>query len=88
SPIAITLNIIPNSDDDVNLAILLEANRLARGKTSAKDKITINVAYPDGKVTTLSSGTLMSGPVTPSLASAGRLKTNAYVFNFENASKT
>jgi hypothetical protein len=88
SPVAITLNIIPGSDDDTNLAILLEANRLARGKTSSRDVITISVAYPNGKVTTLSKGKLMSGPVSPSLASAGRLKTNAYVFNFESVSKT
>ena len=88
SPLAITLNIIPGSDDDTNLSILLEANRLARGKTSAGDVITISVAYPSGKVTTLSSGKLKSGPVSPSLASAGRLKTNAYVFDFESVSKT
>jgi hypothetical protein len=88
TPIAITLNVIPNSDDDVNLSILHEANRNARGKVVAKDDITINVAYPDGTVVTLSSGVLMSGPVAPSLASAGRLKTNAYVFNFESVSKT
>lgn len=86
TPLPLTLNFIPDSEDDVNLAILLEANRAARGKTSAKDKITISVAYPSGKLVTLSGGVIVSGVPSSSLAGSGRLKTKPYTFNFENKS--
>src|ERR1700753_3783497 len=46
NPINITVGVIPNSDDDKNLGILLEANRVGRGKISAQDVVTITAIYP------------------------------------------
>jgi len=84
NPIMITLNVVPGSEDDQNLAILLEANRVGRGKTSARDEVTIVSVYPNQGTLTLTSGIITDGPPGKSIASAGRFKTNAYQFSFEN----
>lgn len=84
--IDVTLNVVPGSDDDRNLAILAEANRVGAGKISAQDVITLTVIYPGGSQTTVTGGKIMSAPVSSSVASAGRLKSKAYMFSFENRS--
>lgn len=82
--IPITINVIPNSDDDRNLAVLLEANRVGKGKTPAGDIITIVGIYPDGRSITLPMGKITAGMPGNSIASAGRMKSKAYEFKFEN----
>lgn len=84
NPIAITINVVPNSEDDKNLAILLEANRAGKGKKLANDVITMTAVYPDGKTTTLTAGAITDGMPGNSVASAGRLKSKPYIFAFEN----
>ena len=84
NPIPITLNLIPNSDDDRNMTILAERNRPSRGRSSARDEIQMIIVYPDGIPVTYTGGRMISAPAGRSIASAGRLKTNAYVFNFES----
>lgn len=84
NPIPMITNVIPGSDDDVNLGILAESNRVGRGKVSSKDKITANIVYPDGRIITLTDGKLTNAPTTDSVASAGRKKSKTYTFAFEN----
>ena len=79
-----TLNMIPNSEDDRNLALLLEANRVGKGKRSARDIITMVISYPDGSNTTLNKGIITDGIPAKGVASVGRLKTRPYAFAFEN----
>lgn len=85
-PLPLNISLIPNSDDDNNMQILAERNRPGRGKTPARDSITLIVVYPDGQTKTFTNGTLTSSPSTLSIASSGRQKTNTYSFMFENAS--
>jgi len=87
NPIKPTINIIPASDDDRNLAVLLEANRTGKGKFGARDTITMTATYPDGRTITLSQGVITDGMPGQSVASAGRLKSKAYVFAFEGMSR-
>lgn len=82
--IPLTLNVIPDSDDDRNLAILYEANRVAKDKRSASDIIDIAVQYPDGRVVTFSPGIIKTGTPSTGVSSAGRRKTKSYSFVFEN----
>jgi hypothetical protein len=82
------LNVIPGSEDDRNLAVLFNANRVGKGKTPSRDVITATVMYPDGKQRTLSAGKMTDGMVGNSVASSGRMKTKAYTFAFENDSGT
>jgi len=84
NPIPMIVNIIPGSNDDINLSILAEANRVGRGKISAKDKIIANILYPNGKITILTDGKITNAPATDSVASAGRKKSKTYTFAFEN----
>ncbi len=84
NPVPLNLNVIPNGDDDRNLQRLFEENRVGRGKTSAKDIITVTVSYPDGKRVNLTAGKLTNGMAFNSVASAGRLKSKPYSFMFEN----
>lgn len=83
NPIPLTLNVIPNSEDDDNLTILFEANRAAKGKKPVQDIITMTAIYPDGRQTTLNNGAITNGTPAKSVASAGRLVTRAYAFVFE-----
>jgi hypothetical protein len=85
NPIKATINIVADSDDDQFLDILLTANRVAKGKNSARDIITLTANYPSGKIITLTNGTLTTGIPGISVASAGRFKTKPYAFAFENA---
>lgn len=88
NPILATLNLIPNSEDDRNMAVLLEANRVGRGKFSARDVITLTGIYPDGRSVTLSNGAITDGMPGQSIASAGRLKSKSYAFAFEGLSRS
>ena len=47
------LSLIPNTPGEIAMAFLLEANRVAKGKRSARDVITIVVNYPNGTKKTL-----------------------------------
>jgi hypothetical protein len=78
------INIIPKSDDDRNLSVLAEANRVGKGKASVRDVITMVVIYPDGSSVTQTPGAIISAPPSPSVSSAGRIKTRMYGFGFEN----
>lgn len=88
NPLLTTINIIPASEDDRNLAVLLEANRVARGKTGARDVITMTAVYPDGSTLTWSNGAITDGTPGKALASSGRIKTKPYSFAFENLARS
>lgn len=88
NPLNVTINVIPGSDDDRNLSVLLEANRVARGKRGSRDVITLTAIYPDETTQTWSSGRITDGTPGKALASSGRIKTKAYAFTFENLART
>lgn len=84
APILVTLNLIASSEDAINLDALAEANRVGKGKTRAGDVITMTAVYPDGRTLTLNGGAITDAMPGDSVASAGRLKSKAYIFAFEN----
>lgn len=88
NPLPLVLNVIPNSEDDKNLQVVLEANRVGRGKRSARDTITITAVYPDGSVGTWAEGVITTGRVGNSIASAGRLQSKPYTFSFERYTRS
>lgn len=88
TPTSITLSIVPNSEDDTNLSVLLDANRVGRGKRGARDVITMTGIYPDGSSITLTEGAITDGSPGNSVASAGRLKSKSYQFAFENVTRS
>lgn len=86
NPIIANIAVIPNSLEDDLLQILLQANRIGRGKVGANDIITLAVTYPGTPPTiiTLLEGAMTDGMPFNSGASAGRLKSKTYSFAFEN----
>lgn len=88
NPIALTLNVVPNSEDDKNLAVLFEANRVGKGKQGARDVVSITAIYPDGKTASFTQGVITDGMPANSAQSSGRLKSKNYAFAFENVNRT
>lgn len=88
TPIPITLNVIPGSDADNNLSVIFEANRPGKNKRHAGDIITMVASYPDGSTLMLSEGKMTNGVPGNSPASAGRIKSKAFSFAFQNLSRT
>jgi len=86
NPIKTTVNVVPDSEDDRNLAVLANANRVGRGKNSSRDVITLVGVYPSGRTVTLSAGKITDGAPGNSVSSAGRMKSKAYAFAFEGLS--
>lgn len=80
-----TLNVIPNSNSDINLSILYNANRRTKDHKPADDVITITATYPDGTTKTLKNGKILSGVPVLSAAQNGRFKTRPYNFVFADA---
>lgn len=78
------LSLIPNTPGEIAMNYLLEANRVAKGKRSARDVITIIAKYADGTKKTLKNGKIVSGPPSLGVTSGGRIKTPTYGFVFEN----
>lgn len=83
-----TVSFIPNSEDDLNMAVLLENNKVGQGKTSVNDIITVTAVLPDGSTATYINGKLTDGMTGNSIASTGRLKTKVYGFKFEKVKTT
>jgi hypothetical protein len=88
TPVPFAVAVVPGSEDDRNMQVLYDANRVGKGKQSAADRITITAIYPDGRTVTLSQGCITDGPAGLGVASAGRLKTATYQFAFENVART
>ncbi len=84
----LTLSVIPNSLDDVNLAILASNNSASQGTTNAQDVITVSVVYPDGSIITFANGFITDAPFGSSISSSGRLKTKTYSFTFQSVTGT
>lgn len=85
--IEIVTNVIPQSPDDLNLTALMDANRVAKGKSSARDKINIVFCYPNGMKVTCSEGKLVVAPAVQSGSAAGRAKSKRYAFKFGQVSR-
>ena len=88
NPIGVTLNVVPNSEDDKNLGVLFEANRVGKGKQGARDVISITAVYPDGKTASFTQGVITDGQPANSAQSSSRMKSKAYTFAFENVNRT
>ena len=88
NPIPLTINVVPNSEDDKNLGVLFEANRVGKGKQGARDVISITAVYPDGRTASFTQGVITDGQPANSAQSSGRMKSKAYAFAFENVNRS
>lgn len=82
--IKISISVIANSSDDVNLKLLLSANKSSSSLIPLPDITTMVITYPDGGRVVLSNGTILKGTFADAIAPAGRRKSNTYTFVFGN----
>ena len=88
TPQTVTIKVLAGSEEDENLAILLESNTARRGQRHAGDIITMVASYGDGSITTARNGKITNGSRGSSVASAGRHKSKAYTFVFQDFDRT
>lgn len=84
TPIEIAIALVPSADDDANMLILAENNRVGKGKRNLRDKVSLTAIYKDGRRLILQEGFISNAPAGLSVASAGRYKSNTYKIVFEN----
>ena len=84
TPQTVTINVLAGSEEDQNLAILLDANTAKRGRRAAGDNITMVASYGNGSTTTARNGRITNGSRGSSVSSAGRLKSKQYIFVFQD----
>jgi len=82
--IPVELSVVPNTEADKNLSILLKANRAVKNKVSVSDSVTMVITYRDGTTNTLAGGVITQGQPANSVTGDSRLKTKTYSFNFAN----
>lgn len=82
NPILVKISVLPGSDDDVNLQILLSARRMTNKLLPISDVTSMVVSYPDGSKAIFSNGSIISGPPAASVKAEGRKKGNTYLFVF------
>ncbi len=82
SPIMLSVGIIPNTEDDINLKILLQKRKSTPSIIQIADDVTMVIAYADGGKNVFSRGTIIGGAIADSITSGGRKKSNTYNFAF------
>jgi hypothetical protein len=82
SPILLSVGVIPNTEDDINLKILLQKRKSNSNALPLPDGVTMVISYADGGRNVLSHGSILAGSIADSLMSQGRKKGNEYHFVF------
>ncbi|WP_193016127.1 phage tail fiber protein [Proteus sp. FME41] len=84
TPQTVTINVLAGSEEDENLAILLDANTARRGRRHASDIITLVASYGDGSITTARNGRITNGSRGNSISNNARFKSKQYTFIFQD----
>jgi hypothetical protein len=82
SPVLLSVGVMPNTDDDTNLKILLQMRKSSPQLLPLPDTTSMVITYPDGGRIVLSDGSILSGAIADSLTAQGRKKGNVYHFVF------
>jgi hypothetical protein len=82
SPILLSVGIMPNTDDDINMKILMQMRKSNAQILPLPDVTSMIIVYPDGGRVAMSNGSIISGPLADSLTREGRKKGNVYHFVF------
>jgi len=86
--IPVSINLIPSSENDIDMGFVFEANRTGKGKKSVKDVISMTINYSNGSSVTLSNGKMVKGNPADTAQAAGRLSSKKYSFVFESMIKS
>ncbi|QDH49592.1 hypothetical protein KYLE_46 [Pantoea phage Kyle] len=78
----VNVSVIPNSEDDINLKLLLQARKSSVKWLPIQDVTTMVINYPERGRVVFSNGTILKGPFADSILSTGRRRSNTYTFAF------
>ena len=81
--VQVEVTVLPDTDEDDNLARVWAANRVGANKLAIHDIITIIETLPSGKTKMFTNGSIVSGPPATGASSDARLKSKTYGFVFE-----
>jgi hypothetical protein len=82
APIKVGVSVLADSDDDINLKILMQTRSIKSNLLPIDDFISWSINYPDNSKILLSNGTILTGQLLTSISSSGRKKSNTYNFVF------
>lgn len=88
NPVYVSIAVIPGSQDDKNLRILLAAKRAVSQISVFNDLTTMVISYPNGNKVVFAKGSILTGPPADSITSQGRRKGNVYRFVFSAYNET
>ena len=80
APVLFNINLLPTTEEDNNMSVLMEAHRPARGRRSTGGDMTITVMYPDGTSTTAVGAKMLGGSPARSITQPSRYKNKVYNF--------
>lgn len=80
--IKLKVSVIPGSDEDANLKILLQSKKGGASILPIPDSLTMVISYGGGGKIILTNGTILTGPFGDNVQSSGRKKGNQYTFVF------
>lgn len=82
APVIVSIGVLPQTDDDINLKLLLTSKKSTSSWAEFLDITSMVVNYPDGGKVVLSNGSIISGPVGDTVLASGRRDCNVYKFAF------
>lgn len=80
NPVTFALGLLPTTEEDKNMSLLMEAHRPAAGRARTGGDISVTVQYADGSSMTAQNVKLISGPPARSIAGPSRYKSKTYTF--------
>ena len=84
TPCEVSINVIPGTDECINLETLFNLNMTQKNRVSSKDVITMTITHPNGEQTVLSNGYIVGGKPAQDYSSNGRANSREFRFVFEN----
>lgn len=82
--ISVKIAVIPGSDEDQNLAVLMAANKSEFRIGGMPEIMAISIMYPNQPPIILSNGYIRTGKVGTDVAETGRSRGKVYEFIFQN----
>ena len=82
APVRLAVSVIPDTSDDINLKILLQARKATSSLIPLPDITSIVISYSNGGIVMLTNGTILSGPLADTIIPTGRKRGNTYNFVF------
>ncbi len=82
SAIELSISVLADSEDDINLKILLQTRSIRSNLLPIEDFISLIISYPNNNRILLSNGTILNGQLVDSISNVGKKRSNTFNFVF------